>query len=119
VRSASAYLAVLAMLRGGQALSYRWDATADAYLDGVGLSATVRRRLGVVPRDQELDEATLTAWLDPPRPWIGPRQRTWFRAALALAASRAQGAWPPDGGSASATSASARAVRRARPPGTP
>lgn len=87
-------LAVLAMLRGGEPLTYRWDATADAYLDGVGLSATARRRLGVVPRDQELDEATLTGLLEPLRVWIGPQQRTWFREALALAAYRAPGAWP-------------------------
>jgi len=87
-------LAVLAMLRGGEPLRYRWDATADAYLDGVGLSVTARRRLSVVPRDQELDEATLTGLLEPLRPWVGPQQRTWFREGLAVAAYRAQGAWP-------------------------
>lgn len=87
-------LAVLAMLRGGGPLTYRWDATADTYLDGVGLSATARRHLSAVPRDQELDEATLTGLLEPLRPWVGPQQRTWFREALALAAYRAQGAWP-------------------------
>ncbi|MBA3389236.1 MAG: transposase [Rubrobacter sp.] len=87
-------LAVLALLGGGEPLRYRWDATADAYLDRVGLSATARRRLGVVPREQELDESALTGLLDPLRPWVGPQQRTWFREALALAAYRAQGAWP-------------------------
>jgi len=47
-----------------------------------------------VPRDQELDEATLTGLLDPLRPWVGPQQRTWFREALALAAYQAQTEWP-------------------------
>jgi hypothetical protein len=87
-------LAVLAMLRGGEPLTYRWDATAATYLDWVGLSATARRHLRVVPRDQELDEATLTGLLGPLRPWVGPQQQTWFREALALAAYRAQAAWP-------------------------
>jgi Transposase IS66 family len=87
-------LAVLSMLRRGGPLTYRWDATADAYLDWVGLSATARRRLGVVPREQELDEATLTNLLGPLRPWVGPQQRTWFREALALAAYQAQTDWP-------------------------
>ena len=87
-------LAVLRLLCGGGPLRYRWDATADAYLDGVGLSATARRRLGVVPRDQALDETTLTGLLEPLRPWVGPQQRTWFREALALAAYRAQTDWP-------------------------
>lgn len=87
-------LAVLALLRGGGPLTYRWDATADAYLDGVGLSATARRNLGAIPRDRELDEATLSGLLEPLYPWVGPQQRTWVREALALAAYRAQGDWP-------------------------
>ena len=87
-------LAVLTALRGGGPLTYRWDATADTYLAGVGLSATARRLLSAVPRDEELDEASLTALLDRLRPWVGPQQRTRFREALALAAYRARGDWP-------------------------
>jgi hypothetical protein len=87
-------LAVLRLLRGGEPLTYRWDAIADAYLDGVGLSASARRRLSGVPREQELDEATLTALLDSVRAWVGPQQRTWFREGLALAAYQAQDDWP-------------------------
>jgi len=87
-------LAVLSLLRGGQPLTYRWNATADAYLDWVGLSATARRRLSVVPREQELDEPTLTRLLGPLQPWVGPQQRSWFREGLALAAYRAQADWP-------------------------
>lgn len=87
-------LAVLAVLGGGGPLSYLWNSNADAYLDQVGLSAQARRFLNVVPRDQVLDEATLTGLVDPLRPWVGPQQRTWFREALALAAYRAQPDWP-------------------------
>jgi len=87
-------LAVLTLLRGGGPLTYRWDATADTYLDGVGLSASARRRLGVVPRDQELSEAALTTLLEPLAAWVGPQQRAWFREALALAAYQAQTDWP-------------------------
>jgi hypothetical protein len=87
-------LAVLRVLRGGEPLSYLWNATADAYLDWVGLSAAARRNLGGLPRDRELDEATLSGLLDPLSPWVGPQQRTWVREALALAAYQAQTDWP-------------------------
>jgi len=87
-------LAVLAVLGGGGPLRYLWNATADAYLDECGLSAQARRFLSTVPRDQVLDEPTLTGLLDPLRPWVSLQPRTWFREALALAAYRAQTAWP-------------------------
>ncbi len=87
-------LTVLAVLMGGGPLSYLWNATADAYLDRVGLSAQARRFLSVVPRDQVLDEATVTGLVDPLYRWVGPQQRTWFREALALAAYQAQTDWP-------------------------
>ncbi len=88
-------LAVLRLLRGGGELTYRWDATADAYLDWVGLSATARRNLeSAIPRDRELDEASLSGLLDPLYRWVGPQQRTWCREALALAAYAAQTDWP-------------------------
>ena len=87
-------LAVLAALRGGGPLTYVWDTTAEAYLDWVGLSPTARRHLSGIPRDQELDEATLSGLLDPLYPWVGPQQRTWVREALALAAYQAQADWP-------------------------
>ncbi len=88
-------LSVLRMLRGGGELTYLWDETADAYLDWVKLSATARRTLmSAIPRDQELDETTLSGLLDPLYPWIGPQQRTRVREALALAAYQAQTDWP-------------------------
>jgi hypothetical protein len=87
-------LAVLAVLGGGGHLSYLWNADADAYLDQLDLSASARGFLSVVPRDQLLDEATLTGLIDPLRPWVGLQPRTRFREALALAAYRAQVEWP-------------------------
>jgi hypothetical protein len=87
-------LAVLAALRGGEPLRYLWNATADAYLDWVGLSATARRNLSGIPRERELDEATLSGLLEPRSPWVGPQQRTRCREALALAAYQAQSDWP-------------------------
>jgi hypothetical protein len=87
-------LAVLAVLGGGGPLSYLWNTAADVYLDELELSAQARRFLSVVPRDQLLDEATLTGLLDPLRPWVGLQPRTRFREALALAAYRARTDWP-------------------------
>jgi hypothetical protein len=87
-------LTVLAVLGGGGPLSYLWNATADAYLDQVDLSALARWYLRSVPRDQVLDEAALTGLLSPLHPRVGPQQRTRFREALALAAYRTQTDWP-------------------------
>jgi hypothetical protein len=87
-------LGVLTLLRGGQPLTYLWNAVADAHLDRVKLSDTARRRLSVVPCDQELSEAELTKLLTPLSSWVGPRQRDGFREALALAAYQAQTEWP-------------------------
>jgi transposase IS66 family protein len=87
-------LAVLAVLGGGGPLSYLWNTSADAYLDEMEVSVQARRYLSRVPRDQVVDEASLTGLLEPLFRWVGPKQRTWFREALALAAYRAQAAWP-------------------------
>jgi hypothetical protein len=87
-------LAVMTVVGGGEPLHYLWNASADAYLDQLGLSAQARRFLSAVPREQVLDEASLTELLDPLRPWVAPRQRTWFREALALAAYQNQTDWP-------------------------
>jgi len=87
-------LTVLDVLRGGTARRFRLDAVAERYLDWVGLSASARRRLASWPREQELDEATVTGLLDAQRLWLGPQQRTWILEALALAAYQAQNAWP-------------------------
>ena len=87
-------LAVLAVMGGGGELHYLWNATADAYLDQVSLSELARWYLRAVPRDTVLDEATLTTLLEPLQIRVGPKQRAWFREALAVAAYRAQRDWP-------------------------
>jgi hypothetical protein len=87
-------LAVVAALWGGGGLHYLWNATADTYLDEVALSAQARWYLRTIPRDQLLDEATLTSLLEPIALRVGPKQRAWFREALALAAYQAQTDWP-------------------------
>jgi transposase IS66 family protein len=87
-------LGVLTLLRGGEPLTYLWNAVAEAHLDRLNLSATARGRLSMVPREQELSEAELTTLLTPVSPWVGRQQRAWFREALALAAYQAQTDWP-------------------------
>lgn len=84
-------LSGLSLLRRGGPLTYLWNDTADADLDGVTLSASARRNLSsALPRDQVLDEAALSRLLDPLYRWVGPQQRLWCREALALAADEAQ-----------------------------
>jgi hypothetical protein len=87
-------LTVLDVIRGGTARRFRLDAVAERSLGRVGLSASARRRLATWPREQELDEATVTELLDAQQLWIGPQQRTWILEALALAAYQAQDTWP-------------------------
>lgn len=87
-------LAVLDVLRGGGARTYRLDATAEAYLDGCGLAAYVRQRLGSLPRDQELSAAELEQWVTAQQHEVGPRQVARIQEALGIAAYRAQTAWP-------------------------
>ncbi len=87
-------LAVLELLRGASPRTYRLNAEADEYLDWVGLSASARRRLAGFPREQQLEEATVTKLLDEQRPWLGPQQRTRILEAMGLAAYRAQTDWP-------------------------
>src|SRR5207248_7033904 len=51
-------------------------------------------RLAAIPRERELDEATLTALLASPALRLGPRQQAQVREALALAAYLADPDWP-------------------------
>jgi hypothetical protein len=87
-------LAVLDVLWAGQPRRYRLDGVAEAYWDWVGLSASARRRLGPLPRDQDLDPATVEQRLAEQRLRLGPRQRAWLLEGLALAAYRAGPDWP-------------------------
>ena len=81
-------------LSGDRPRMYRFDQEADRHLVFLGLSAAARAKLLVIPREQTLDEATLTTLLGGLAPGLGPRQQEQVREALALAAYLADPDWP-------------------------
>jgi hypothetical protein len=82
-------------LSGDRPAAYRYDQEAERHLAFLGLSAAAQARVrAVLPREQVLDEATLTALLDGPLARLGPRQREQVREALAVAAYLADPDWP-------------------------
>jgi hypothetical protein len=86
---------IIEVLRGGRPAAYRYDQEAERHLAFLGLSAAAQARVrAAVPRDQELDEATLTRLLDGPLARLGPRQREQVHEALAVAAYLADPDWP-------------------------
>jgi hypothetical protein len=85
---------IIELLRGGRPAGYRYDHEAERHLAFLGLSAAARAKLAALPRDQELDEVTLTHLLDGPARGLGPKQREQVREALALAAYLADPDWP-------------------------
>jgi len=85
---------VIEVLRGGRPRAYRFDRAADRHLAWLGLSAAAQAKLVAIPREQTLDEATLTAVLADPSLNLGPRQQEQVREALALAAYLADPDWP-------------------------
>jgi hypothetical protein len=87
-------LTIIDVLRGGRPRAYRFDAEADRHLVFLGLSAAARAKLAAIPRDQELDEATLTALLAGSAGGLGPKQQHAVREALAVAAYLADPDWP-------------------------
>lgn len=87
-------LTIIDVLRGGRPRAYRFDREADRHLAWLGLSAAARAKLTAIPREQALDEATLTALLAGPARGLGPRQQEQVREALALAAYLADPDWP-------------------------
>jgi hypothetical protein len=87
-------LTVIDVLRGGRPRAYRFDRAADRHLAWLGLSAAAQAKLAAIPREQELDEATLVALLAGPARDLGPQQQHGVREALALAAYLADPSWP-------------------------
>ncbi|MDQ5839743.1 MAG: transposase [Chloroflexota bacterium] len=81
-------------LRGDRPRTYRFDREADRHLVFLGLSAAARAKLVAIPREQTLDESTLTVLLDGPARGLGPKQQEQVREALALAAYLADPDWP-------------------------
>lgn len=85
---------IVDVLRGGRPAAYRYDGEAERHLAFLGLSAAAQARVrAALPREQELDEATLTRLLDGPLSRLGPRQREQVREALAVAAYLADPDW--------------------------
>ena len=87
-------LSVIDVLRNGQPRVFRYNAEAEAWLAAAGVSAVTRQHLTRLPRDQDLDEATLTALLEVHLPRLGSQTRKWVLDALAVAAYQAQLEWP-------------------------
>jgi hypothetical protein len=86
---------IVEVLRGGRPAAYRYDREAERHLAFLGLSAAAQTRVrAAMPRDRELDEATVTRLLDGPLGRLGPRQREQVREALAVAAYLADPDWP-------------------------
>jgi hypothetical protein len=86
---------IVEVLRGGRPAAYRFDREAERHLAFLGLSAAAQARVrAALPRDQGLDEATLTRLLDGPLARLGSRQREQVREALAVAAYLADPDWP-------------------------
>jgi hypothetical protein len=87
-------LSVIDVLRNGQPRMFRYNADAEAWLEAAGVSHATRQHLTGLPRDQDLDAATLLQWLDAQLPRLGTQTRKWVLDALAVAAYQAQLEWP-------------------------
>jgi FtsZ-binding cell division protein ZapB len=87
-------LSVLDALRTGQPRVFRYTDDAEAWVEAAGVSQVTRQTLRRLPRDQDLDEATLTQWLAEQLPGLGIQPRKLVVAALAVAAYQAQVEWP-------------------------
>ncbi len=87
-------LTVIDVLRGSRPRAYRFDQEADRHLEWLGLSAAAQAKLAALPREQELDEAMVTAFLAGPARGLGPKQQHAVREALMLAAYLADPSWP-------------------------
>lgn len=86
---------IVEVLRGGRPAACRYDHEAERHLAFLGLSAAAQARVrAAIPREQVLDEVTLTTLLDGPLARLGPRQREQVREALAVAAYLADPEWP-------------------------
>lgn len=85
---------VLDALRNQRPRTYLLNDEAEAYLERMQLAAGVRRNLARLPREQVLSEATLTSLLEQHVPNAGPRQQTWIREALTIAAYHAEVEFP-------------------------
>jgi hypothetical protein len=87
-------LSVIDALRNGQPRVFRYSDDAAAWLEAAQVSQVTRQMLTRLPRDQDVDEATLTQWLAAHLPRLGSQTRRLVVDALAVAAYQAQVEWP-------------------------
>jgi hypothetical protein len=87
-------LSVIDVLRNSRPRIFLLNAQALGYLERVGLSQVMQKRLNHLPHDQLLDQATLLALLDQHLPTLGPLQRTWIEEATLVAAYHAEVGFP-------------------------
>lgn len=87
-------LSVIDALRNGQPRVFRYTEDAETWLEAAKVSQVTRTTLTRLPRDQDLDEATLRQWLDAHLPRLGGQTRRLVVDALAVAAYQAQMEWP-------------------------
>lgn len=84
---------ILDVLRNGRPRAYLLNAEADRLLAGV-LSGVAQKQVGMLPREERLDEATMLRWLDERASRLGPQQRKWVVDAAAVAAYHAEVGFP-------------------------
>jgi len=87
-------LAVLEALINGNELTFRLNATTYAWLEQVGVPASIGAELQHLPQDQALDKETFTALLNECLPTLGVQRRRYILEAAAVAAYRAQQEFP-------------------------
>ena len=87
-------LSVIDALRNGQSRVFRYTEDAEAWLEAAKVARVTRTTLTRLPRDQDLDEATLREWLATHLPGLGDQARRLVVDALAVAAYQAQVEWP-------------------------
>ena len=84
---------ILDVLRNGRPRQYLYNAEAEGLLSGV-LSVAAQKQVMRLPRDQRLDEPTMTSLLEEQLGSLGVQQRKWVLDATAVAAYHAEVGWP-------------------------
>lgn len=87
-------LSVLDALRNGQPRVFRYTDDAEAWLDETKVSQVTRKKLRHLPRDQDMDDATVSEWLKRHLPGLGIKTCKLVMDALGVAAYQAQQEWP-------------------------
>jgi Transposase IS66 family len=82
---------VLDVLRGGEPRSFRLDVSAERLMRLMDVPARDQRKLTHLPRDQDISETELEAYLATYGKGITELRRKWIKDSLAIAAYHAQG----------------------------